>query len=195
MSNIFFNANHSPIGAFSDFTLGFKRSSGGFGIELGKPANQDVYVGLESNSGEYYELLPFFTKSEDESKHYDIQNKSLDNNQSMLVPFKDNEISRDFKLGSDTWTAGDLSFTIYSPVCSIPEPGYAEEEELKKVINPAVYIDVTVDNTKGNKKRRAVLGFCSKDLSIKTHMIRYFIYFREDINLEELQVYCGYKNK
>lgn len=172
MKNIFFNAHHSPIGAFSSLTLGFKGSSGGFGLELGKPADQDLYIGLESKEGEFYELLPFFTKSEDETKHYDITNKSLATNQSLLVAFNDNEISREYKLGSDTWVAGDLTFTIYSPVCSIPDTKKAEEEELKKVINPAVYIDITVDNTKGNKKRRAILGFCSKNLMVKEHMRR-----------------------
>jgi len=33
MSNIFFNARHSPIGAFASFTLGFKGSSGGLGLD------------------------------------------------------------------------------------------------------------------------------------------------------------------
>lgn len=172
MKNIFFNGDHSPIGAFSSFTLGFKGSSGGFGLELGKPADQDVYIGLESKEGESYELLPFFTKSEDETKHYDITNKNIDENQSLLETFKDDQISREYKLGSDKWMAGDLTLTIYSPVCSIPDPKKAEEEEIKKAINPAVYIDITIDNTKGEKKRRGIFGFCSKNLMVKEHMRR-----------------------
>jgi hypothetical protein len=171
-NNIFFNAHHSPIGDFASFTLGFKGSNGGFGLELGKPANQDVYIGLESNDGEYYELLPFFTEAEDESKRYDIENKASEKLHSVLTSFKDEQITRDFKLGSDTWKAGDLTFAIYTPVCSVPDPENSQEEELKKVVNPAVYMEITVDNSKGTKKRRAIFGFASKDAFMRTHVRR-----------------------
>lgn len=172
MDNIFFNAHHSPIGAFASFTLGCKGGKGGFGLELGKPADQDVYVGLESKEGGYYELLPFFTEADDESKRYDIENNSEENKKSILVPFKDEQIKREFKLCTDTWTAGDLTFTIYSPVCSIPDPENSNDEELKKAINPAVYIDITIDNTKGNKKRRAFFGFHGKNASEEINIRR-----------------------
>jgi len=45
-SNIFFNAQHSPIGAFASFTLGSKGAKGGLGLELGKPADQNVFIGI-----------------------------------------------------------------------------------------------------------------------------------------------------
>ena len=72
MNNIFFNAHHSPIGAFSSFTLGFKGNKGGLGIELGRPSDENVYIGLESRNGAYFEALPFFQGIEDESARYDI---------------------------------------------------------------------------------------------------------------------------
>jgi hypothetical protein len=163
MNNIFFNAHHSPIGAFASFTLGYKGNKGGFGLELGGPVDQDIYVGLESNDGTYYEALPFFAEAEDEASRYDVEKSSGDKKQSLLVSFKDKQISREFKLGSDTWTAGDLTFTIYSPVCSVPDPEKSGEEEIKKAILPAVYVDITIDNSKGSKKRRAFFGFNGKD--------------------------------
>ncbi|HEY8967299.1 MAG TPA: glycoside hydrolase family 52 protein, partial [Candidatus Methylacidiphilales bacterium] len=43
----FFNAQHSPIGAFASFTLGAKGAKGGLGLELGKPADQNIYIGVE----------------------------------------------------------------------------------------------------------------------------------------------------
>jgi len=43
--NMFFNAHHSPIGAFSSFTLGFPGAKGGLGLGLGKPAGQNVFIG------------------------------------------------------------------------------------------------------------------------------------------------------
>jgi hypothetical protein len=45
---IFFNAHHSPMGAFASFTLGYKGASGGLGLELASPANQNIYIGLEA---------------------------------------------------------------------------------------------------------------------------------------------------
>lgn len=43
---------------------------------------------------------------------------------------------------------------------------------MKKVINPAVYFDITIDNTKGKKNRRALFGFCSKDSFEKVNIRR-----------------------
>src|SRR5688500_16421399 len=45
--NINFNAQHSPVGAFMSFTCGHFGSGGGIGVEIGKPANQNVYVGVK----------------------------------------------------------------------------------------------------------------------------------------------------
>ncbi len=41
-NTIFYNAHHSPIGSFASFTLGYKGRNGGFGLELDKPAGQDI---------------------------------------------------------------------------------------------------------------------------------------------------------
>ena len=38
--NQFFNAHHSPIGAFASFTLGFPGKEGGFDLEQGRPPSK-----------------------------------------------------------------------------------------------------------------------------------------------------------
>jgi hypothetical protein len=63
--SIFFNAHHSPIGAFASFTLGYRGAKGGLGLEIGKPANQNVFIGLQSADGSGYEALPFFADAVD----------------------------------------------------------------------------------------------------------------------------------
>lgn len=161
MKNIFFNAHHSPIGAFSSLTLGFKGAKGGLGLELGKPADQNMYIGLQSTEGEYFNAMPFFHGSEDESKRYDVEKASQDEEKSILVPFKN--IDREFNLCSDKFTAGDLTFTIYSQVCALPDPETADPEELKSAIVPAVLMEMTIDNTKYDKSRRAFLGYSASD--------------------------------
>lgn len=61
-NSIFYNAHHAPIGAFASFTLGYKGAKGGLGLELGKPADQNVYIGLQACDGEHYQALPFMKR-------------------------------------------------------------------------------------------------------------------------------------
>lgn len=115
--NQFFNAHHSPIGAFASFTLGFKGASGGFDLEIGKPPRQNIFIGLERADGKGYDTLPFHEiGGEDESKRYDIENPDPNpDKENILFPFQENEISRDFHVATDSWSAGDLTFRILSP--------------------------------------------------------------------------------
>ncbi|RBW69739.1 glycoside hydrolase family 52 protein [Bacillus taeanensis] len=159
--NMFFNAHHSPVGAFSSFTLGFPGSNGGLDVELGRSPRQSIFVGTESLTEKgVYQALPFFSDSEDESKRYDIENPDPNQNKPKIIfPFHQDEVKRDFHVSTDTWQAGDLTFTIYSPVQSVPEPGAAVDEELKFALLPAVIAELTVDNTKSTQSRRSFFGF------------------------------------
>lgn len=165
MKNQFFNAHHSPIGAFASFTLGFPGKSGGFDLEQARPPKQNIYIGLESTEGGKYDALPFFEFStEDESLRYDIDNPDpRPKREKILFPFAGEDIRRDFKLGTDTWKAGDLEFSLISPTQSVPDPATATEEELRQALVPAVLATLTVDNTKGTRARRAFFGYQGTD--------------------------------
>jgi xylan 1,4-beta-xylosidase len=161
MNKVFFNAHHSPMGAFASFTLGYKGAKGGLGLELGKPADQNVYIGVESTKGSHYEALPFFAGSEDESKRYDVEKAATEMKLPAILPFEN--VKRDFKLTSDSFQAEDLTFTIYSPVAAVPDPENSSEEALKKALVPAVFAELTIDNSKHNKNRRAFFGYQAND--------------------------------
>lgn len=163
--NMFFNAHHSPIGAFSSFTLGFYGNGGGLDLELGRSPKKNVYVGVETIDQEgMYQALPFFEVEDDESKRYDIENMDPDPDKPrIIIPYSKDEIQRDFQLGTDTWRAGDLSFTVYTQAQTVPEPSSETDDELKKTIIPAVWAELTVDNTKGTKSRRAFFGYQGSD--------------------------------
>lgn len=163
--NMFFNAHHSPVGAFASFTLGFPGKSGGLDLELARPPQQNVFIGIESMHTGLYHVLPFLEiAGEDESKRYDIENPDPNPTKpSILVPFAKEEINREFRVATDTWDVGGLTFTIYSPVKAVPNPETAEEEALKLALVPAVIVEMTVDNTKGKKARRAFFGFEGTD--------------------------------
>ena len=158
--SIFYNAFHAPIGAHSSFTLGCIGRKGGMGRELGKPADENVFIGVESAAGGSYEALPFFEGAgDDEASRYDHASGQKTGRATVLRSFALESIRRDYALGSDTWTAGDLSFTIYSPVREAPDPDKAGRAVQKSVFCPAVIAELTIDNRKGNKTRRAFFGF------------------------------------
>jgi len=165
-NNLFFNAHHSPVGAFASFTLGFPGKSGGLDLELARPPRQNVFIGVESlHESGLYHVLPFWeTSGEDESKRYDIENPDPNPQKpNILIPFAKEEIQREFHVATDTWKAGDLTFTIYSPVKAVPDPETADEEELKLALVPAVIVEMKIDNTNGTRARRAFFGFEGTD--------------------------------
>lgn len=163
---IFFNAFHSPLGAHSSFTLGCQGEKGGFGLELGQPANQNIYIGLESRKGDCYEALPFFAGAEDATACFNLDNAApTENGRRAVKTFSSNKITRNFQLGSDAWQAGDLSFTIFSPVESAPEPGKNPVARLKDAYCPSVIAELTVDNTNCKRERMAFFGFAKTNNS------------------------------
>jgi hypothetical protein len=119
-SPVFFNAHHAPIGANASFTLGCPGPKGGLGLELPGPADEQIYIGLETRGGGRFEALPFFTETEDDSKRFDVEGGSPE--RKVVFSFPDKAIKRDFGLTADTWRAGDLTFTIHSPVMPVPDP-------------------------------------------------------------------------
>ena len=163
-NKLFYNAHHSPIGAFASFTLGFRGAKGGLGLELPGPANQNVFIGIEKDDKSGYKALPFYDATADARTRYDIEKESVPaeglNN---IELFDDNEINRELYVSTDIWTAEDFTFKIISPVRSVPDPTYADENELKLTVAPAVIVEITVDNRRGCKLRRAFFGYEGND--------------------------------
>lgn len=156
----YFNAHHSPIGAFSSFTLGFPGKSGGFDLEKAQPPKENIFIMVEDAAGGTYQALPFCENGEDESKRYDVESAAPDKPALPLWrTFAKEEITRIFKLGSDTWTAGGLTFRLYSQAMPVPDPEQSADEELAHVLLPAILAEITVDNTHGQIPRKALFGY------------------------------------
>src|SRR5690606_1552576 len=163
---MFFNAHHSPIGAFASFTLGFPGPGGGLDLELGQSPRKNVYIGAESvDEPGLFEALPFFELPElDEAARFDVaRTEAIAQRPARVVAVGRERIQRDFRLTTDTWHAGDFSVTIYSPVRPIPDPAKAGDEELKEVLVPAVLAELRVDNRRGKRPRRAFFGYEGSD--------------------------------
>ncbi len=159
----FYNAHHSPAGAFATLTLGCKGAKGGFGLELSGPANDNIFLGFESrtNAGTF-QALPFYGGSESAARDYDVEGHSDLSQAGAIDPFEDSEVTRTMGPSIDTWKAGDLTFTIGSPVGTLPEPptpflsnGFTHDDAYL----PAVYGELILDNRSGTFDRRAFIGY------------------------------------
>lgn len=164
----FFNAHHSPAGAFASLTFGCKGASGGFGIELKGPANEGVYVGVEDaeNPG-HFKVLPFFEGSEPEiaADDYDIEGLSDYQFAKATRFFADDSISRVFGAGIDEWQAEDLRLRVISPLSRLPDPASAGNEDLRAAFAPVIYVELTIDNREGKNPRKAFFGYSGSDRS------------------------------
>ncbi|ANE45942.1 beta-xylosidase [Paenibacillus swuensis] len=162
--SIFFNAHHSPIGAFASLTLGYPGAKGGLGLELGKPADQNLFIGVKSDQGQYYEALPFFEAGEDESLRYSSEHLGEGEAFAPFIkPFAKEAITRNFQLGTDSWTAGPLTLTIFSQVRGVPDPAQGEHDALKEALLPALLAELTIDNSTGTGSKRAFIGYQGND--------------------------------
>jgi hypothetical protein len=160
--NQYFNAHHSPAGAFATLTLGCKGPKGGLGLELAGPANESIYVGIEEEEG-IYRALPFYGGSEIAAEDYDVEGLSDLRYASAIQPFRDSEIAREFGAGIDEWRAGDLTFRIVSPPRAVPDP---TQEHAKDAVAPGILIELTIDNRQGSRPRRAFFGYSGSDRSV-----------------------------
>jgi hypothetical protein len=157
----FVNAHHSPIGAFASFTLGAKGGSGGLGLELRGPADENVYIGIEDReeAGQYW-ALPFYSmKLQSEAEDYDVEGLADFHVPGRIRSFPDAQIDRKLGAAVDTWTAGDLTFRLVSPVQSAPDPAATGEEILKRAYVPAVVAELTLDNRESDRPRKAFFGY------------------------------------
>ena len=168
----FYNAHHSPFGAFATLTLGSKGQKGGLGLELAGPANENFYVGLEEIDGDRYQALPFFSLGEDRAEDFDVEGNSEFSRAPAVSWFPEQEVLRTFGASIDEWRAGDLRFRLISPVRSIPDPENCSEADLRDAVAPSILAELTVDNRNGQKARKAFFGYEGSDRAYGMRVIQ-----------------------
>jgi len=178
--HIGFNAHHSPMGAFFSFTCGCFGKRGGLGCQLGRPANQDLYIGVKDgdrHSASPLRVLPFYEGADKGmvelpdvaqqaaasylAQAADHVDPDADRKTPRLTPYRADQMKRHYGWGSDTWATPDFTFVIYTPFGEIPEPGRADASDLRQALLPAVVAELTLDNTHGAQTRTGFfsLGF------------------------------------
>ena len=157
-----FNAQHSPIGAFMSFTCGHAGSGGGIGIEIGKPAAQNLFVGVKQGARREsgtLRCLPFLKSASgtNAAANYDVekaaQQAAADRSYDI---YSADEIRREYGWATDKWVTPDFSFTIYTPFDSVPKP--TEHDAMRQALLPAVLARLEVDNSNGKQTKTAVFA-------------------------------------
>jgi len=182
--NINFNAQHSPMGAFTSFTCGHFGTRGGFGLQIGKPGDQDLYIGVKDGdrfSDAPLKVLPFYqgAGAENEAARYDVEREAGPAEQNVkprVLSYAKQEIRRHYGWATDRWVTDDFEFTIYTPFGVVPSPTPNEsdakwsfpETELRYRLLPAVVATFTVDNSAGTMPKTALfaMGFHEKGLRL-----------------------------
>lgn len=152
------NVQHAPVGAFASFTLGCPGPTGGLGLELGGPARESIFIGVERADGNGYDALPFFGSSADSARRYDVS-ADAPLKQGRVSAISPKCIERTIGLGTDIWQAGDLIFTIYSAPKKVPDPKRATRAEMMAALVPAVLAELTLDNRSSNRPREVFFGY------------------------------------
>jgi xylan 1,4-beta-xylosidase len=162
--NINFNAQHAPVGAFMSFTCGHFGSGGGIGVEIGKPANQNLYIGVKRGGRSAVapiKCLPFVRGASGFSSaaaNFQVDQAQPAKPSASLDYYAADETRRHYGWASDTWATPDFSFAIYSPFTAIPEPGAADLDAMRDALLPAVLATLTVDNRGGAETKTAVFA-------------------------------------
>ncbi len=161
--NISFNAQHSPMGAFMTFACGNFGTRGGVGAQIGKPANQDLFIGVK-DGGRFdnapLKCLPFFASAKPGGAGAaDFQGEQAGPAEQNVAPkvlaFQREQIRRHYGWATDAWSTEDFTFTVFTPFGPIPDPATADPSAMRHALVPAVVAELTVDNMRGNRARTA----------------------------------------
>lgn len=161
--NISFNAQHSPMGAFMSFTCGQFGARGGLAAQIGKPGNQDLFIGIKQGprSGNApLRCLPFFRHAvSGGAGAADFLVEQAGPSEQSAAPkvaaCSRQEIHRHYGWSTDRWVTDDFTFTVYTPFGSIPDPDISPVARMRDALLPAILAELEVDNTLGNTPKTA----------------------------------------
>ena len=151
------------MGAFMSFTCGHFNSGGGIGAEIGRPADQNLFIGVKDGDRKAVSpirCLPLLRSTESLSQNAAAytgeQAKTVAANQ-FYHPYDRQQVTRHFGWGTDGWVTPDFTFTVHTPFGPIPEPG-TDDAALRDALLPAVIATLHVDNRQGTQPRTAVFA-------------------------------------
>lgn len=103
----FFQAVHGPAGADAGFSLGYWNHGGGFGTEVERIKEQDVFIGIRR--GKEIQCFPFFQEAESAQIQTFVK-KEGEEQLHRLTVFSLENVTREFGYGSDLFCGGRCLF-------------------------------------------------------------------------------------
>ncbi len=153
-----YNVQHSPVGAFSSFTIGHFGTKGGPATQVGKPGNCNVYIGYQY-LGKSLKVFPFYEGAADRRSDFEVEAHSEQKDASpKMEAIAESEITRELNWASDSWTSGPISLCLWSPFQTIPDPKFAASSELQFASCPVVFATLKLDNHGGKHKLRSIFS-------------------------------------
>jgi len=150
MHSIDFHAHHSPQGAYATFTCGRFGAGGGPTIEGVAPAAMDLVIGYADGGTDDMHALPFFRGAGiADFSDFATDAATPPRNHRLLLA----EPERSYQRSVDTWTSGEFSFAIYTPVRDLPDPDAHGDVALAPALLPAVAARLTLTNTSDRTRR------------------------------------------
>jgi hypothetical protein len=152
------------MGAFFSFTCGHFGTRGGFGLQSGKPGNQDLYIGVkpgDRKSDSPLMCLPFYEGAKDDPAAAFLVEQERTSEPAFrrkVVSYRKDQITRHYGWASDKWMTPDFAFTIYTPFGSIGNPHASSSEELRSQLLPAVLAELVVDNSTGKESKTFIFA-------------------------------------
>ena len=170
--NISFNAHHSPMGAFFTFTCGHFGTKGGLAAQLGKPGNQDVFIGVKDGGRHVagdLRCLPFYEGAKSSAQDaYLVEQAAGESKKSpRVVAYGKDQMTRHYAWATDTWKTAEFEFSIYTPFDGIPDPAASSSASMRSALIPAVTAELIVDNRKGTQTKTGFFALSIPDPGVR----------------------------
>ena len=151
-----FNAHHAPVGAYLTVTCGHHGTRGGLAAQLGKPADQDLFIGYKNaapHTPNPHHDLPFFNNADKIDPTEAFLPPKPNEDRQTFSPLAD--LTREYAWSTDRWKTPDhaLEFNIYSPFIDIPDPATATPDQLRNALLPAITAELIIDNRTGTDSK------------------------------------------
>lgn len=154
-----FHTHHGAFGAYGSFTLGNAGAGGGFSVHDGRaPSSGQVHIGVLRRGSASF--LPFSKPSGADVSAFAISSADIGSRVETLAPAA---LERELGWGTDTWRAGELSFSLATPFCPVADPRRAGWEALGDLILPAAWAELVLDNTESDESAVLVAGVAPGD--------------------------------
>lgn len=170
-SNQFFNTHHAPVGAWASLTFGAPDI--GMSIDVQDPVvkKSGLMMAGWASENEIHAIgfcdMPKTNRVDLKSEGTQESDRARAERLKAEYGFCGEEkITRTLTPAKDTFAAGKITFTAYTPYNALPDP---EKEEIPAIAClPGILMDITIDNTDGSLPCTAFFGMQLNDTK-KSH--------------------------